>query len=52
METNDKVETSNEQTKKDFRFDDFQVNNSLTSQGIHRLQILDYKVRTSLTVET
>ena len=28
METNDKVETSNEQTKKDFRFDDFQVDNS------------------------
>ena len=28
METNDKVETSNEQTKKDFRFDDFQVVNS------------------------
>jgi hypothetical protein len=28
METNDKVETSNEQTKKDFRFDDFQADNS------------------------
>ena len=28
METNDKVETSNEQTKKDFRFDDFQMDNS------------------------
>ena len=28
METNDKVETSNEQTKKDYRFDDFQMDTS------------------------